>query len=507
MALPVCNFIPLTPLPDPQSWNRIIKKQLQKGDAEHTILTYIKMQEIGCRADNYTFPFLFKAAGILSSSCIGYALHGQTIKTGFNNHIFVQTAILNMYASFERVDIAHKVFDIMHVKDMVAWNSMLDAYASSGLMDYAMELFDLMPLKDISSFNIMISGYAKIGRKVSARSIFDKVAVKDIVSWNSMIVACSNIGDMVEARILLDEMPKKNVITWNTMISGYLRNQLYTEAIALFDEMKDEDCKPDYLTLTGVLSACAHLGSLKLGTTIHIYAKTHGLDSNAHVTTALIDMYAKCGSIQNSLEVFYKSQIKDIYCWNAIISGVSLHGYGYAALEFFESMTRNHMRPDDITFIGLLSACSHSGLVQEGCQLFNCMQKDFGITPKIEHYGCMVDLFSRAGFLDCAFQLIDAMPLEPGSTILGALLNACVIHQDLEYGEKIMKLLTARTADLSDGEFMMFSNLYASCGLWEEANRWRTIMNDSGIVKTSGSSIVEVNGRFNKFLAGGAGSD
>ncbi|KAJ6995517.1 pentatricopeptide repeat-containing protein [Populus alba x Populus x berolinensis] len=383
------------PSPEMRQWNEIIKKHVLNGDAVQAMVTYVNVQEIGLHADNFTFPILLKAAGSWSSPCIGLALHGQTIKAGFSSHVFVQTALLNMYRSHRCVADACKVFEKMPVKDVVAWNSILDAYASTDQMDDAL----------------------------------------------------------------------KNIITWNTMVKGFLQNELY-------------------------------------GTEVHIYAIENGLASSPHVTTALIDMYAKCGSMQQGLQVFYKSQVKDIYCWNALISGLALHGHGHAALNIFNKMRKNHTRPDDITFIGLLSACSHSGLVQEGSQLFYSMQKEFGISPKIEHYGCMVDLLSRARHLDCALQLIKTMPFKPGEAILGALLSACIVHQDLEVGERVVKLISSRGNYLSDGELMMFSNLYASCGQWEEASKWREMMNDTGIVKTAGFSVVEVNGKFHKFLAG-----
>ncbi|KAL9400451.1 hypothetical protein Peur_009412 [Populus x canadensis] len=453
------------PSPEMRQWNEIIKKHVLNGDAVQAMVTYVKVQEIGFHADNFTFPILLKAAGSWSSPCIGLALHGQTIKAGFSSHVFVQTALLNMYRSHRCVADACKVFEKMPVKDVVAWNSILDAYASTDQMDDALKVFNSMPLKDLSSFNIMISGYSSIGKTLSARSIFDNMAEKDIVSWNSMISAYVQGEDMERACDLFREMPAKNIITWNTMVKGFLQNQLY-------------------------------------GTEVHIYAIDNGLASSPHVTTALIDMYAKCGSIQQGLQVFYKSQVKDIYCWNALISGLALHGHGYAALNIFNKMRKNHTRPDDITFIGLLSACSHSGLVQEGSQLFYSMQKEFGISPKIEHYGCMVDLLSRARHLNCALQLIKTMPFKPGEAILGALLSACIVHQDLEVGERVVKLVSSRGNYLSDGELMMFSNLYASCGQWEEANKWREMMNDTGIVKTAGFSVVEVNGKFHKFLAG-----
>ncbi|KAH9760299.1 eukaryotic translation initiation factor isoform 4G-2 [Citrus sinensis] len=472
---------------------------------KNAILTYVNMQELGVHADNYSFPLLLKAAGILSSSCIGLMLHGQTIKTGFCGHVYVQTALLKMYGSLRCIDDAFKVFEKMPEKDIIAWNSMLDAFASCGQMDHAMKLIDLMPLKDVTSFNIMISGYARIGKIHSARYIFDKVPAKDVVSWNSLILAYTNAGEMEKAGEMFKKMLVKNVITWNTMVTGYLRSQLYIEVVDLFDEMKAGNVKPDYLTVTSVLSACANLGSLETGARIHVYATDNGLASNPHATTALIDMYAKCGSIEQSLEVFYKSQVKDVFCWNAMILGLALHGYGYAALKLLGEMNDSCVKADDITFIGLLSACSHAGLVQEGCELFSRMEKDFGVTRKLEHYGCMVDLLGRARLLDRAIELIEAMPFEPTESILGALLSACVIHQDLEIGDRVAKMVCAKSNYLSDGELMMFANLYASCGQWEEANRWRNMMNDTGIVKTAGSSVIEVNGSYHKFLAGGIG--
>ncbi|PON68655.1 Tetratricopeptide-like helical domain containing protein [Trema orientale] len=508
MALSSCNFICLSLYPDQSiSWNKLIKKEVLKGNPWQAIRSYIDMQELGFFADNFTYPILLKAAATASTARSVFELHGQTIKAGYSDHVFVQTALVKAYTVIGFSENARKMFDKMPLKDLVAWNSMLDAYASRGQMDVALELFETMPVKDVSSYNIILSGFANMKRFDCARDMFDKMPVRDIVSWNSIILACTNAGNMAEARKLFAETPQRNVITWNTMITGYVHNQLYAEAIDLFHKMKAGKSKPDYVSVTGALSACAHLKSLETGMEMDIYARNHGQSSSPHVVTALIDMYAKCGSIQNSLEVFYKFQHKDIYCWNAMISGLALHGYSDAALKLFDEMRENCIMPDDITFIGLLSACSHAGLVEEGCQLFVSMERDFKITPKLEHYGCIVDLLSRAKLLDRAFQFIETMPFEPEESILGSLLSSCVIHRDLHTGEKVMKRICDKATNnhLSDGEYMMFSNLYASCGQWEEANKWRSMMNNSGVAKTAGCSTIEVNGRFHKFLAGEVG--
>ncbi|CDP07865.1 unnamed protein product [Coffea canephora] len=425
-----------------QSWNKIIKKQELEGCHEKAILSFIHMQELGHFADNFTYPILLKAAANLSLDKLGLALHGQIIKNVFCNHSFVQTALVNLYSSFGCSKDAYRVFQQIATKDIIVWNSMLDAYAAAGQMEDA-----------------------------TTRKFFN-------------------------------QMPSRNIITWNTMLAGYLGRNCFDSAIALFEEMKEKEYNPDYLTITNVLSACASLGLLEKGEEVHIFALEKGLTSSAHVTTALIEMYAKCGRILSSLQVFYKSQVMDIYGWNAMISGLALHGQASAAFKLFDDMKGKGLRPDDITFIGLLSACSHSGLVHKGLELFSSMEKKCAVNPKLEHYGCIVDLLGRAGFLCHAFQLIESMPFEPGKSIVGALLGACVIYRDTEIGEKVVKLLLKRNGSLTDGEYMMVANLYASCKNLEEANRWMNMMNASGITKTAGCSIIQVNGEMYRFVAG-----
>ncbi|XXG51805.1 hypothetical protein AAC387_Pa03g0296 [Persea americana] len=502
MACSVLSICPPSPTPNPRQWNAIIKHQVLDDSPHQAILTYIKMLEAGASPDNYTFPILLKAATHLSSPHIGPSLHAHTIKTGFSIHVFVQTALIVMYSALGYVELAQRVFDKMSQKDLVAYNSMLDAYASRGLMGNATELFNSMLVKDRVSRNIMVLGYSNIRRVDSAEEIFSEIPARDVDSWNSMISAYVKAGKIELGRGLFDQMRERNVVSWNAMISGYLQNQQYTQAIDLFHDMKAKKLEPNHVTLVCVLSACAHTGSLEAGRAIHIYAMEIGPVSNTHVATSLIDMYAKCGDIETALEVFYKVQEKDIYCWNSIILSLAIHGFGEESKKLFDDMLSKGMKPDDITFIGLLSACSHAGMVEEGHRLFECMEKEHGLSPKAEHYGCMVDLFGRAGLLDCAYDLVEGMPFEPSPNILGALLSACMVHGDVEMGEKVAKRFSTRGYWLSDGEYMMLANMYAAYGRWEEANRWRGMMNDAGVRKTAGSSMIEVNGRMHRFLAG-----
>jgi len=272
----------------------------------------VSTQERGFHPDNFTFPTLLEAAGRHNSlNSLGFVLHGQAIKTCYSNDLFVQTSLLNMYSNMKDIKCAHKMFDKMPVKDVIAWNAVLDAYASQNQMDVASTLFDSMPIKDLTSYNIMISGYAKCRKMELARSFFESTDRGDVASWNSMILACALTGHMEEAQRLFNQAPNKNIVTWNTtMVSGCLHNELYSEVVKLFNLMKaDENGRPDHITVSGVLVACAHLGSLETRRAIHICALEHHL-MRPEVTTSLIDMYAKCGSIGHAVQVFYECQAK-----------------------------------------------------------------------------------------------------------------------------------------------------------------------------------------------------
>ncbi|KAD4586548.1 hypothetical protein E3N88_24149 [Mikania micrantha] len=437
---------------DLKTWNKIIKRQAIEGNTKGAFQSYQQMQE-SFTPDNFTYPVLLKAVSNLSDRRLGLALHAQIAKTPFRNHMLVQTSLLNMYSFAKEIVDARKVFDEMQVKDIVALNSMLDAYVSSGNMDTAIQFFQSMPERDLFSFNIMLSGYAEMGDLDSASKLFNEMPQRNIISWNSMILACGKHGDMEEAHKVFDEMPERDVISWNTLIGAYLNNGLFDQVIMLFETMKADK------------------------------------------------MYVQI--ILRLPQPYLLSKSQDVFCWNALISGLALHGYGVAAFKMFDEMMQR-TKPDDITFIAMLSACSHSGLIKEGQALFESMDINYGVTPRMEHYGCIVDLLGRAGFLENAYMIIETMPFRPGRSVLGALLSACVNYKDLEIGEKIVKMLLSVEGEdgLNDGDYMMVSNLYASCDQWDEADRWRAMMNDSGIVKTAGLSSIEVGNRVHKFLAG-----
>ncbi|KAK9285820.1 hypothetical protein L1049_025021 [Liquidambar formosana] len=365
--------------PNTFMWNTMIRGYSNSKNPEEALLLYHQMLWNSVPQNAYTFPFLLKACSSLAALEETQQIHAQIIKNGFGSDIY-------------------------------ATNSLLHVYAKSGSI-------------------------------IPARLLFDRVPQRDIVSWNSMIDGYSKNDQVEIAFELFKNMPAKNIISWTTMISCYVGAGLTTEAMNLFHEMQIAGIKPDNMALVSVLSASADLGALDQGRWIHAYIDKHGIQIDPILGCALIDMYAKCGDVEEALGVFRKMEKKNVSGWTAMIAGFAIHGRGREALDLFMQMQEEGVEPNLITFTGILTACSYAGFVNEGKTLFKSMESVYGWKPSIEHYGCMVDLLGRVGLLKEAKELIEAMPMKPNATIWGALLKACRIHRNIELGKQIGKNL------------------------------------------------------------------
>jgi pentatricopeptide repeat protein len=295
-------------------------------------------------------------------------------------------------------------------------------------------------------------------------------------------------------------MVKRDVISWNAVIGGYVANNYSKEAFDFFSKMREEGLKPDRITYISILKACSSPAFLQQGKEIHTQAAEAALSSDVSIGNALVNMYAKCGSMEDAQQVLDNMSFRDVISWNAVIGGLAQHGRGQDALGIFEQMEREGVNPDAVTFVNVLSACSHAGLVEEGHKFFYVMSQNYGIVPTNEHYGCMVDLLGRAGHLNEAENLIKDMPLEANATVWGALLGACRVHSDLMRAERAAENYLKIDPE-NAAVYVTLSQLYAASGLWDSAAKVRKLMDDRGLKKEPGRSWIEVEGEVNSFVA------
>ena len=358
-----------------------------------------------------------------------------------------------------------------------------------------------MDVNDVMVGTALIDMYAKCGRVGSARLVFDQMGVRNLVTWNTMIDGYMKNGDTEGALNLFDEMPVKNAISWTALIGGFVKRDCHEQALGCFREMQLAGVVPDFVTVIAVLAACANLGTLGIGLWVHRLVVKQGLWDNVKVANSLIDMYARCGCIEFARQVFESMLQRTLVSWNSIIVGFAVNGLADQALSFFNSMQREGFEPDGVSYTGALTACSHGGLIDEGLRIFDHMKRVRRSAPRIEHYGCLVDLYSRAGRLEEALNVIKSMPMEPNEVVLGSLLAACRTHGDIELAENVMRYLVELDPG-GDSNYVLLSNIYAAVGKWDGANKVRRAMKAHGIQKRPGFSSIEIGFSMHKFVAG-----
>lgn len=465
--------------PNPFIYFALIKSLSESSNPLDSITLYAHMLT---RVEDWTgvefsLPSVIKACGRSNGFEEGRQVHGQILKTRFVFDPFVSNSIIRMYLEVGEVEFARQVFDKMPERDIFSWNSLITGYLRLGEIELAHDLFDKMPERDLVSYNAMIDGYGKGGQCDLAEEIFGMTIHKDVKTWTSMI-------------------------------SAYIFNHQPGKALDLFREMLSLGVKPDGPALVSVLSAIADLGFVEEGKWIHTYISSNKIMmSFGFIGSALIDMYAKCGHIENAYRVFRSiSQNRNIGDWNSMISGLAIHGLGDEALAIFHDMERMGIEPDEITFLGLLSACSHGGLIDEGQFCFRLMQEKYNIVPKIQHYGCVIDLLSRAGYLEDALGILQNMSVEADVLAWKAILSASMKHGNVEIGEDAA-LCAIELAPEDSSCYVLLSNIYAKMGRWDDVAKVRLMMKERRVGKVPGCSSILVEGKVHVFLVGKAMDD
>lgn len=480
------------------SWNLIIKCHVENQRSNDAIILFYEMIH-DILPDSFTLPCVIKGCTRLNAIQEGQQIHGLAMKIGFGLDKFVQSSLVSMYSKLGEMDLAQKLFDGMDDKDLVSWNCLIDGYARNGNVEVAMKLFNEIPERDGFTWTALVDGLSKFGKVEIAREIFDQMPNKNLVSWNAMINGYMKSGKSDLALQLFHQMPMRNLISWNSMIAGYELNGKYLKALQFFVALFDEGLIPNDATILSALSAVSGFSVLSNGKWIHSFMLKHGFELDGVLGTSLIEMYSKCGSIESALAVFEAIAKKKLGHWTSIIVGLGMHGLAEKALQLFEEMHKTGLKPHAITFIGVLNACSHAGLVDEGRHFFHLMKNEYKIEHTIEHYGCFVDILCRAGHLEEAKNIIQSMPMRPNKVIWMSLLAGSKNHGNFEIGEYAAHNLIEVDPDVT-GCYIMLSNMYAAAGKWDKVSHVREMMKKRGLRKDAGSSFIEHRGEFHRFI-------
>ncbi|KAH7834089.1 hypothetical protein Vadar_012643 [Vaccinium darrowii] len=391
-----------------------------------------------------------------------------------------------------RIDEARELFDEMPCRNVDSWTTMVSGYVQNQRVDIARKLFEVMPEKNEVTWTAMLMGYTQCGRIVEASELFDAMPTKSVIACNAMILGLGQNGEVFNARKVFDQMREKDDRTWSAMIKVYERKGFELEALDLFALMQRRGFQSNFPSLISILSVCASLRSLDHGRQVHAQMLRSQFDSDVHVSSALITMYIKCGDLVKAKWVFDGFSPKDIIMWNSIVTGYAQHGLGEEALQVFHEMCSSGIATDDITFVGVLSACSRTGKVKEGLEIFESMKDKYLVDPSLEHYACMVDLLGQAGQLKQAMDFIEKMPFEPDCTIWGSILGACRMHKNLDLAEVAVKKLLQ--LGVGHGQYTLLPNISAP-----SRGRWAGSMKVS---KSLRCSWIEVEKKVHMFTGG-----
>lgn len=494
--------------PDVFLWNAIIRCYSKHNAFAEAIEMYARMQEMGVSPDGFTFPHMLKACSGLPAIEMGRRVHGQVFRHGFESDVIVQNSLVAFYAKCGRIERARIVFDGLGERSIVSWTSIISGYAQNGQPLEALGIFSLMRKLNVKpDWIVLVSvlkAYTDVEDLGQGRCVHGCLVKMGLEFEPDLVISLTSLyaksGQVIVARSFFDKMKKPNVILWNAMISGYAKNGHAEKAVELFREMITRSIRIDSITLRSAILACTQVGSLELAKWMDSYISESDYRNHVFVNTALIDMFAKCGSVDFARMVFDRTPNKDVVIWSAMIVGYGLHGRVREAIDAYRSMEKAGVVPNDVTFLGLLTACNHSGLVQEGWELFHHM-RDYGIEPGSHHYSCVVDLLGRAGQLEQAYDFIKKMPIEPGTSVWGALLSSCKIHRNVTLGEYAAKKLF-QLDPYEIGHYVQLSNLYASARLWDRVAQVRVLMREKGLIKGLGHSLIEINGKLEAFHVG-----
>ncbi|MED6196068.1 hypothetical protein PIB30_043842 [Stylosanthes scabra] len=493
------------------SWTALMCGYLQNGDANASLVLFSKMGISNVKPNEYTLSTALKASTVLGVPQNGMQIHGVCAKSNFDSAPVVGNSIIDMYSKCGRVGEAARMFDAMPVRNLVSWNAMIAGYAHERNGEEALNLFREMQekgevpdeytysstLKACSCIGVVAEGsqiHASLIRQGSSYLVQSTVAGALV----DFYVKCRRIA---EARKVFDRIEHKNVVSWSTLILGYAQEDNLPESMNLFHQLRESRHKVDGFVLSSLIGVFADFALVLQGKQMHAFAVKVPYGLEASVANSVLDMYMKCGLTDEADALFREMPERNVVSWTVMITGYGKHGIGYKAVKLFDEMQVHGIEPDSVTYLAVLSACSHAGLIKEGQQYFSSFCSNPHSKPKVEHYACMVDLLGRSGRLKEAKELIEKMPFKPNTGIWQTLLSSCRMHGEIEMGEKVGEILLRLDGD-NPVNYVMLSNMYADAGYWNESEKIREKVKRKGLKKEAGRSWVEINKEIHIFYNG-----
>ncbi|KAL6595098.1 hypothetical protein ACP70R_048201 [Stipagrostis hirtigluma subsp. patula] len=533
-----------TPKRTAPAWTAAIAGCARGGRHADGLRAFAEMLEEGVVAPNaFVLAGVLRCCAGLRDVESGRRVHGWMLRNGVHLDVVLCNSVLDTYAKCGDYQRSRRAFEAMAERDAVSWNILISACLQKGDVVRAMQLFDESPLRDTSSWNTIISGLMRngcaaealdqllkmaraglefsrytysmafslagmlslldMGRQLHGRVVMAALEGDAFVRCSLMDMYCK-CGAMDVALLIFDRWSRLTgdvKFAWSTMVAGYVQNGREEEALEFFRRMLRDGVAADQFILTSLAAACANAGMVEQGRQVHGFVEKLGHRLDAPLASAIVDMYSKCGSLEDARRIFDKAHTKNVALWTSMLCSYASFGQGRMALEFFNRMTAENITPNEITLVAALSACCHSGLVSEGEHYFNLMQEEYGIVPSIEHFNCMVDLYGRAGMLRKAKNFIEEHNINHEAIVWKTLLSACRLHKHIEYAKLASeKLVQLEQCDA--GSYVLMSNMYATNSKWFDTFKLRSSMRERRVRKQPGQSWIHLKNAVHTFVAG-----
>jgi pentatricopeptide repeat protein len=489
-------------------WNKKLEKYVKAGQPEKALQLFQQLQQQeGMSPDTFTFVHVLNACASLRALGEGRRVHEQIVEGNYKSNVVVGNSLVDMYAKCGSIEDAWTVFHKMPLHDVVSWNVIILGHVKCGQGQKALELFQQMQQEQVQptpvTFVGVLNACASVRALEEGRCVHEQFiqsgCKSDVFVENSFVDMYAKCGSMEDAWRVFCDMPLHDVVSWTAMILGYANCGQGEKALQLFQQMQQEGVQPNPVTFLGVLNACSSTVALEEGRRAHQQIIQCGCDSNVFVGNSLVDMYAKCGSMNDAYRVFQNMRSRDVVSWTALLRGFAMHGHAKEAIAHFEQMCGEGVEPDNVTFVCLLSACSHAGFVDEGLCFFESMGSVYNISARAAHYSCVVDLLGRAGHLCEAHDQIKTMSCEASASVWMALLGACRIHGNMDMGKYVAKQVLEVDPENAGG-YVLLSNIYAAAGKWDLSENVQQLRKERGVKKHPGRTWIEVNNEVHSFV-------